>query len=73
MRSGAVLEAPTLVAGFDDVAMVGQAVEQRGRHLGIAEHAGPFAEREIGGDDDGRALIEPANEVEQLRGWDLNL
>ena len=36
--SGAVLEAPALVAGLDDVAMVGQAVEQRGRHLGIAEH-----------------------------------
>ena len=33
-----MLEAPALVAGLDDVAMVGQAVEQRGGHLGITEH-----------------------------------
>jgi hypothetical protein len=31
---------------------MGEAVEQRGRHLGIAEHARPFAEGEICGDDD---------------------
>jgi len=61
----AAFEAPTVVASFDDVAMVGQAVEQRGRHLGIAEHAGPFTEREIGGDDDGGALVKPADEMEQ--------
>src|ERR1700734_1925218 len=45
--------------------MVSQAVEQRGGHLGITEHAGPFAERKVGGDDDRRALIEPADEMEQ--------
>jgi len=44
---------------------MGQPVEQRGRHFGIAEHARPFAEGEIGGDDDGGALVEPADEVEQ--------
>lgn len=44
---------------------MGQAVEQRGRHLGIAEHARPFSECKISGDDDGGALIEPADEVEQ--------
>jgi hypothetical protein len=27
-------------------------VEQRGSHLGIAEHRGPLPEREIGCDDD---------------------
>jgi hypothetical protein len=42
-----------------------QAVEQRGRHPGVAEHARPFAGRQIGGDDDGGALAEPADEVEQ--------
>ena len=47
----AAFESPTVVASLDDVAMVGQPVEQRGRHLGIAEHAGPFSEREIGSDD----------------------
>ena len=30
----AVLEAPAFVAGFDDLAMMGQAVEQRRGHLG---------------------------------------
>ena len=63
--SGAVLEAPALVAGFDDVAMMGEAVEQRGRHLWIAEHARPFAEGEIGGDEDRSSLVEPADEMEQ--------
>jgi hypothetical protein len=58
-------ESPTVVAGLDDVAMMGQAVEKRGSHLGIAEHAGLFAEGEIGSDDDGRSLVEPADEVEQ--------
>jgi hypothetical protein len=35
----AAFEAPTVVAGFHDVTMVSQAVEQRGRHLGITKHA----------------------------------
>jgi len=63
--SGAVLEAPALVAGLDDLAVVGEPVEQRGRHLGVAEDAGPFAEGEIGGDDDRGTLVEAADEVEQ--------
>ena len=45
--------------------MVREAVEQRGGHLGIAENGRPFAEGEIGGDDDRRALIEAADQVEQ--------
>src|SRR5260370_27503259 len=61
----AAFESPAVVTGLDDVAMVSQAVEQCSGHFGVAEHAGPFAEREIGGDDDGRALVEPADEVEQ--------
>jgi hypothetical protein len=48
----AAFETPAVVAGLDDVAMVGQAVEKRGGHLGVAEHAGPFTEGKIGGDDD---------------------
>ena len=61
----AVFESPALVAGLDDVAVVGEPVEERGGHLGVAEDDGPFAEREIGGDDDGGALVEPADEVEE--------
>ena len=50
--SASVFEAPAGVAGLDDVAVVGQAIEQRGRHLGITEDARPFAECEVGSDDD---------------------
>ena len=34
--SGAVLEAPAFVAGLDDLAMMGEAIEQRCGHLGIS-------------------------------------
>ena len=45
--------------------MVGDAIKERGGHLGIAEHGGPFAEREVGGDDDAGLLLELADQVEQ--------
>ena len=44
---------------------MGEAIEERGRHLGVAEDAGPFAEGEVGGDDDGGLLVEPADQVEE--------
>jgi hypothetical protein len=62
---GAVPEAEAVVSGFEDVTMVGQAVEQRRRHLGIAEDARPFREAEVGGDDDAGPLVEPAQQMEQ--------
>jgi hypothetical protein len=37
-HSAAVFETPALVAGFDDFAVMGQTVEERRRHLGVAEH-----------------------------------
>lgn len=63
--SGTGLEAPALVAGLDDVAVVGDTIEQRGRHLGIAEDCGPFPEGEVGGHDDRGAFVEAADQVEQ--------
>src|SRR5208283_1595754 len=63
--SGAVLEAPAFVAGLGDVAVMGEAIEQGGGHLGVAEHRRPFGEGEVGGDDDRRPLVEPAYQVEQ--------
>ena len=45
--------------------MMGQAVEQRGGHLGVAEYARPFAEGQIGGDDHRGLLVEAADQVEQ--------
>ena len=61
----AAFEAPTVVAGFDDVAVVRQAIKQRGGHLGIAEDGGPFPECEVGGDNDRGALVETADEMEE--------
>ena len=51
-ESRPILEAPTVVPSLDDVAVVGQAIEERSRHLGVTEDARPFPECEIGGDDD---------------------
>ena len=50
---------------FQDVAAVGKAVEQGGGHLGITEDAGPFAESEIGGDDDAGAFRKLAQQMEE--------
>src|SRR6516165_903189 len=61
----AAFKAPTVVTGLDDVTVMSEPVEQRGGHLGIAEHAGPLSEGEVGGDDDGGALVKPTDEVEQ--------
>src|SRR5277367_1088631 len=63
--SGAVLEAPAVVAGLDDVAMMGQAIEQSRGHLRIAEHARPLTKSEIGGHDHRRPFVELADHVEQ--------
>ena len=46
---------------------MGQAIEKCCRHLGIAEHTGPFAEAEVGGDDDAGALVKLAQEMEEQR------
>src|SRR5271156_5341130 len=61
----AVLEAEAGVSGFENVAAVSETIEQRGRHLGVAEHAGPLAEAEISRDDDAGALVELAEQMEE--------
>ena len=44
---------------------MGEAVEQRRRHLGIAEHGRPFAEAQVRCDDDAGSLVELAQEIEE--------
>jgi len=51
-RSGAVFEAPALVAGLDDVAVMDEPIEHRCRHFGVGEDLGQVHEGEIGCDDD---------------------
>jgi hypothetical protein len=62
---GSALEAPAVVSGLDDIAVVGQSIEQRGGHFGVTEDARPFTEGEVCDDDDRGALVEAADEVEQ--------
>jgi hypothetical protein len=40
----AALEAPAVVAGLDDVAVMGQPIEQCGGHFCVSEDARPFTE-----------------------------
>jgi hypothetical protein len=61
----AVLEAPAVIAGLDDVAMMGQAIEHGGGHPGIAEYLRPIGKCQIGGDQQRRVFIQLADEVEQ--------
>src|SRR5713226_775626 len=64
----ALLEAIAVAVHFEDVDVVCQPVEQRaGQPLG-AEHAGPFVEGQVGGDDGGAALVSLAEELEQEPG-----
>ncbi len=44
---GAGVEAGVVIAGLDDVAMMGEAVQHGCRHRGVAKHASPFAEAPI--------------------------
>ena len=45
--------------------MMGQTVEQRGGHFGVAKNTRPFAKCEIGCHDHRGLLIEAADQVEQ--------
>jgi len=64
-ESRPILEAPTVVPRLDDVAVVGQTIQQRAGHLGVHKDTRPFTKGEIGRHDDGGALIELADQIEQ--------
>ena len=59
------LDPPAFVTGFDDIAVMGEAVEQGRGHLRIAEYLGPLAEGQVGGDDQRGPLIELGHQVEE--------
>jgi hypothetical protein len=44
---------------------VREAVQEGRSHFGVAKDTRPFAESEIGGDDDGSALVEPADQMKE--------
>ena len=47
-----MFKAVTVITGFDDMAVMGESVEQCGRHLFIDKHMAPFREAQIGRHDD---------------------
>jgi hypothetical protein len=51
--------------GLDEVAVVGQTIQQLAGQLGIHKDARPFTEGEIGRHDDGGALVELADQIEK--------
>ena len=61
----ACFEAEAVVSGLQDVAAVGETVEERGRHFGITEDRGPFAEAQVRGDDDTGAFVNLAEVMEE--------
>lgn len=56
-----------VVASLKDMAVMGQAIVERGDHLGITDDRRPFAEAEVGSDDHAGALVELAQQVEEQR------
>ena len=63
----ACFEAEAVVSGLQDVAAMGQAVEKRGCHLGVAEDGGPFAKARVRGDGDAGAFVKFAEQMEEQR------
>jgi phospholipase/lecithinase/hemolysin len=55
---GACLEPEAVVSGFQDMAVMGESIEESCGHLGVAEHVSPFAKAEIGRHGDTGALLE---------------
>ena len=60
-----MLEAVAIVACFQNMAVVGQAVQQGRSHLGVAKHAGPFAKAQVGGDHHAGAFVKRRQQMEQ--------
>jgi hypothetical protein len=57
----AVFKVIRLITGFDNVAMMGQPVQQCGGHLRVTEHRAPFRERQVGCNDHAGAFIPQQN------------
>lgn len=62
-----MLQSVRLVAGFDDVAMMCEAIQQGRGQLGVAKHARPFGEAQVGGDHHARVFVELGQQVKQQR------
>jgi hypothetical protein len=64
--TSSVLEPVAVVAGLKDMAVVREAVQERGGHLGIAEHAGALIELAEQVKQQSRDITEMATKVEDV-------
>ncbi len=69
--SSALVEPVAVAVHFQDMDMVGEAVEKRAGQAFGAEHLGPLVEGEIAGHQGGAALIALAEHLEQEFGTGL--
>jgi len=53
-----VFEPPTVVAGLDDLAMMGDSVQERRGHLGVAKDLAPLAKGQVGRHQDRSPFVE---------------
>ena len=67
----ALREAVGLAVHFQDMDMMGQAVEERAGQTFLAERGGPLVERQVRGDDGCTALVALADQFEQQLGAGL--
>ena len=61
-------EAVGLSAGFEDVGVEGDAVDDGGDQAGVGEDCAPFAEGQVGGDGDGGAFLAFGDDLEEQFG-----
>lgn len=47
------------------MAVMGETIQERRGHLGVAKHAGPFGEAQVRGDDHAGVLIQLGQQVKQ--------
>jgi len=62
---GTGLVAEAVVSDLDEVASMGEPIEEGCGHLCFGDDPRPFAEAEIGRDEDARALVELAQQLVQ--------
>ena len=64
----AVLEPEAVAVELEDVNVVGKAIEQRASQALGGEHARPFVEGQVAGDDNRAAFVALAEDLEQQLG-----
>ena len=64
-------EAPTLVAGLHQMAMVCEPIQQCRGHFHITKHLPPLGKPQIGGDQHAGTLVQLGQQVKQQRATGL--